>query len=147
MGLFWEDFEPGRSFTTGARTVTADDIEAFAALSGDHNAIHLDPAAARAAGFPAPIAHGALAIAVATGLVSRAELTRGTLLALLELHWRFLAPVCAGDTITVHLRVMDRRESRRADRGTIRLEADLVNQRGESVQRAELTELVLRRPN
>lgn len=30
----------------------------YAAASGDHNPIHVDPAAARAAGLPAPILHG-----------------------------------------------------------------------------------------
>lgn len=30
----------------------------YAAASGDHNPIHLDPTAARAAGLPAPILHG-----------------------------------------------------------------------------------------
>lgn len=30
----------------------------YAEASGDHNPIHLDPAAARAAGLPAPILHG-----------------------------------------------------------------------------------------
>jgi len=104
-GLFFEDFVEGRGFVTGPRTVTAADMAAFAALSGDDNAIHRDAVAAATAGFAAPIAHGALGIAIATGLASQLGLTRGTLLALAGLSWRFRAPILDGDTITLHLQV------------------------------------------
>ncbi len=36
----------------------ADAPQRYAEASGDHNPIHLDPAAARAVGLPAPILHG-----------------------------------------------------------------------------------------
>ncbi|MGH8881642.1 MAG: MaoC/PaaZ C-terminal domain-containing protein, partial [Stackebrandtia sp.] len=38
--------------------VTRDDLAAYAQASGDHNPIHLDDAAAQAAGLPGVIAHG-----------------------------------------------------------------------------------------
>jgi len=144
-GLYFEDFVAGREFVTAPRTVTAADMAAFAALSGDDNAIHRDAAAAAAAGFAAPIAHGALGIAVATGLASRLGMTRDTLLALAGLSWRFRAPIMAGDTVTLQLRVTGLRKTSAADRGLVTLAAELKNQDGVLVQEGEFLELVRRR--
>jgi acyl dehydratase len=145
-GLFFEDFVKGRSFVTAPRTVTADDIAAFAGLSADDNAIHRDATAAAAAGFRAPIAHGALGIAIATGLASQLGLTRGTLLALTGLSWRFRAPIMAGDTVTLSLLVSGIRNTSASDRGLVTLTAELTNQDGVLVQEGEFVELVRRRP-
>lgn len=51
-------------------TVERADLAAYAEASGDHNPIHLDEAAAEAAGLPNVIAHGMYTM----GLVSRAVL-------------------------------------------------------------------------
>ena len=44
----------------------------YAEASGDHNPIHLDPAAARAAGLPAPILHGLYTMAQVARCAGRA---------------------------------------------------------------------------
>ena len=144
-GLYFEDFVEGRSFESAARMVTAADMAAFAALSGDDNAIHRDPAAAQAAGFRAPIAHGALGIAIATGLASKLGLTRGTLLALAGVSWRFRVPIVDGDIVRLHLRVTGKRGTSVPDRGLVTLGAELRNQDGVLVQEGEFLELVRRR--
>ena len=146
MSLYYEDFEVGREFTSPSVQVTDEDIRHFADLSGDHNPLHLDPAAAQAAGFPGPVAHGALGIALATGLASRMELTRRSLVALVGLTWRFSAPVFPGDRLTLHLRVSARRATSRPGTGVVTLAAELRNQRGEVVQEGEFLELVRQRP-
>ena len=143
--MFYEDFIEGSQFRSGARTVTADDIRTFSHLSGDRNAIHLEEAAARAAGFDTVIAHGALGLALATGLASGLELTQGSLIALAGISWRFRAPVYPGDAIALTLTVKGKRGTRSADRGLVTLAAELVNQRGDVVQEGEFVELVRRR--
>lgn len=45
--------------------VSAVDLALFAAASGDHNPLHLDVDAARAAGFDRPLVHGMLTMAYA----------------------------------------------------------------------------------
>ncbi len=52
--------------------LTRNEIERFAAWSGDHNPVHLDCQAACGAGLVGPVAHGVLGIIRALGSVSRA---------------------------------------------------------------------------
>jgi acyl dehydratase len=145
MGMYFEDFEAGASFVTPGRVLTEADVRAFAELSGDRNPIHLDGAAARQAGFLGPIAHGALGLSAATGLASQLGLTRGTLIALVGISWRFRGPIYHGDEVSLHLRVSSSRATGNPARGLVTLAADLKNQRGEVVQDGEFVELVARR--
>lgn len=145
MGMCYEDFTPGARFDTALRTLTAADIAGFATVSGDHHPLHTDPAAARRAGFPDVIAHGVLGLAVATGLAGRLGLTHGTLVALVGVTWRFLAPILPGDELSARLEVKSRRPTSRPDRGLVTLAVAMVNQRGETVQEGEWVELVLAR--
>jgi len=145
MGMHFEDFEDAGQFVTAGRLITEADVHAFAELSGDRNPIHLDRAAAIAAGFAGPIAHGALGLSVATGLANRLELTRGTLVALVGVNWRFRAAIYYDDMVTLHLRVASRRATGNPARGLLTLAAELKNQRGEVVQDGEFVELIARR--
>ena len=145
MGMHFEDFEDAGQFVTAGRLITEADVHAFAELSGDRNPIHLDRAAAIAAGFAGPIAHGALGLSVATGLANRLELTRGTLVALVGVNWRFRAAIYYDDMVTLHLQVASRRATGNPARGLLTLAAELKNQRGEVVQDGEFVELIARR--
>jgi acyl dehydratase len=60
---------PQHGSTTGqtvfvTRQVSTEMVRRYAEASGDHNPIHLDPAAARAAGLPGLIAHGMCVMAL-----------------------------------------------------------------------------------
>ncbi len=146
MGLHFEEFEEGRTFEGGERTVGDAEIVAFAELSGDRNPLHLDEEYARGTPFGGRVAHGALGIAIATGLMARTGLTAGTLVALLGLDWRFVAPIRPGDRLRLTLRVAERRELPGRDRGVVKFVAELVNQQGALVQSGEIVELIRRRP-
>ncbi len=143
--MYFEDFEEGGAFVTADRLIGEADVRAFAELSGDRNPIHLDPAAAAEAGFEGPIAHGALGLAVATGLANQLALTRGTLVALVGISWRFRGAVYYGDRVSLHLRVAAKRATGNLARGLVTLAAELRNQRGEVVQEGEFVELIARR--
>jgi len=144
-GLYYEELLPGRSFETGSRTITQDDVEAFAEVSGDRNPLHLDEEYARASAFGGRVAHGVLGLAVATGLVNALGLTRGTLVALLGVNWDFVAPLYPGSTIRVALRVHSRRATSDAGRGLVILTGELIEEEGRVIQRGELRMLVRRR--
>jgi len=59
QGVYLEDLEIGQT-AERRRTVAAADIDAFAAVTGDNNPIHLDEAYAQATPFKGRIAHGML---------------------------------------------------------------------------------------
>ena len=61
-GLYLEDLTVGK-FSERMHTVEEADIEAFAAVSGDRNPVHLDEVYASATQFKGRIAHGMLSAA------------------------------------------------------------------------------------
>jgi acyl dehydratase len=144
-GLFYEELEPGRQFRTAGRLVTQADVAAFADVSGDRNPLHLDESYARESVFGQRVAHGVLGLAVATGLINAAGLTRGTLVAFLGVTWDFVTPLYPDTEVRVELEVVARRETSHPDRGLVVLGTSLVAGTDEVVQRGELRVLVRRR--
>jgi len=117
----FHDIRDGWEFATMRRTILDADIIAFAGLSGDFNALHIDDEAARAQGYPQRIAHGMLIASIVTGL--RSPLDSIELVAFLETSRIFHAPVYAGDTIWANYRVESKRLSNRnPSRGIVTLQ-------------------------
>ncbi|SDD99701.1 MaoC/PaaZ C-terminal domain-containing protein [Glycomyces harbinensis] len=87
------ELEAGAAVFSASFTVERSDLAAYAEASGDRNPIHLDEAAAKAAGLPDVIAHGMYTM----GLVSRAVLEWAAEAApearLTEFSARFAKPV------------------------------------------------------
>ncbi len=147
MALYFEDLHVGMRLETQARTVTEADIVAFAGLSGDFNPLHVDATFAAKTPFGQRIAHGLLVLSMVTGLHSRAGWFDGTTLAFLEISkWQFLKPVFPGDTIHTVTEITELRPTSKADRGVVRYNNQVYNQRGELVQEGEFVLLLLRRP-
>lgn len=144
--MYFEDFEVGATFTTSERTVTESDVMTFARVSGDMNPLHIDREFAKDAGFGTPLAHGLLVLSIASGLGIQTGIFTGTNLALLGLEdWRFVAPVHFGDTIRMHSTVLEARRSSKPDRGVVRIEQDVKNQRDETVQKGVFVSLMMTR--
>lgn len=144
--LFYEDVTLGAEYRSAAHTVSAADIAAFATLTRDHHPLHLDESYARARGFPAVIAHGLFGLSLMEGLKAEMKVYEHTSIA--SLGWdevRFKAPILAGDTVHVVFRFVDKRPSRRADRGVVIEALELVNDRAEIVTSARHASLVLTR--
>ena len=83
---------------THRRTLSQDDLDAFADLSGDDNPIHVDPAKAAQLTFGTTVAHGMLLATVCDGALRRT----------VDWPWRaaaltFPAPTPAGTEVAVHL--------------------------------------------
>jgi acyl dehydratase len=144
--LHYEDLEVGLRWTSGARTVTEADVVAFAGVSGDFNPIHVDAEFAASTSFGERIAHGALVLAMATGLRQQEGTFRGTLKAWLGISdWRFRAPVRLGDTVHVITEVAGRRETKDPGAGLVTQAVEVRNTRDAVVASGEFATLVLRR--
>lgn len=96
QGYAIDALKPGMS-ATYERTVTVADIEAFAAVSGDHNPVHLDDAYAKTTMFKGRIAHGMLAASFISTAI--AEKLPGPGSVYLAQSLSFKAPVRPGDKV------------------------------------------------
>ncbi|MFH1350328.1 MAG: MaoC/PaaZ C-terminal domain-containing protein [Pseudomonadota bacterium] len=133
-GKFFEELEIGQEFPTSGRTITESDILTFAGFSGDFNPLHLDEEFAKLTPFKSRVPHGLCIISIATGLIERLGVVNVTALACLEIAWKFFEPVMIGDTIRVIMRVIEKRESQKGDRGLVAFEMDVLNQHGKKVE-------------
>lgn len=140
------DLRVGDSVCAGPRTVTSGDIAHFAAFTGDAFYAHTDEQAARANPlFGGIVAHGYLVLSFAAGLFVAPE--PGPVLANYGVdRLRFLTPVRAGDELTVVLTAKQITPRVDADYGEVRWDADVTNQRGESVLRYDVLTLVAKEP-
>ena len=146
---FFEDIPIGQSERSGGRTVMQADIVSFAGLSGDFNEIHINADYASQTPFKQPIAHGLLVVAIASGLFTRSALNtaiKPNLIALMDLKWKFLKPVFAGDTIYVEIAVIDKRNTSNPERGILINKRTVLNQHGDSVQEGEAMLMIRRQP-
>ncbi len=132
--LHLEDFEPGRVFELGCRTITADEIVAFG-RQFDPQPFHVDAEAARDSPFGGLIASGWHSCAILMRLWYDAVLRGSAALGspgVDEVRW--LRPVRPGDVLTGRGEVLDVRPStRRPGRGTAFVRMTLDNQDGETV--------------
>ena len=146
-GLYWEQWEIGAEFESPARTVTEADIVAFAGLSGDYNPLHVDEEYCKTTPFGGRIAHGPLVYAIAAGLLFQLHLYDDTLIAFLGFeNLKFTKPVRPGDTIRARIKVLDKRETSNPERGVMRRQLLVLNQRGEVVQEGIQAFLLKRKP-
>ncbi len=146
-GRYFEDFAVGDEFVTPARTITSTDIVNFACLTGDFNEVHTNFEYCKGTQFGEPIAHGPLIYGIMGGLQYASGVNDGTMLALLQIdNWKMLNVVKHGDTIRMHARVLEKKESSKLDRGVITFARKCVNQHGTVVQEMKATLMYKRRP-
>jgi acyl dehydratase len=146
-GLYFDDYVPGTVYRTVGRTVTEADIGLYAGLSGDHNQLHTNDVWVREnTTFPGRIAHGPLGLAIAMGLGASLGLSEGTTVAFMEIEsWKFTGPILIGDTISVEVVIAEKRETSKPDRGVLKRDMRVINQRDEVVQEGRVVTLVKRR--
>ena len=118
------------------RTVSEEEVLLFAKVSGDTNPVHLDEAYAATTQFGGRIAHGMLTGAFISAAVALTMPGPGSIY--LGQTMSFRAPVMIGDTLTVKLEVISKRERK----NIAVLACKVVNQAGTVVVKGEATALV-----
>jgi oxepin-CoA hydrolase/3-oxo-5,6-dehydrosuberyl-CoA semialdehyde dehydrogenase len=137
-----EELRPGDTIVAGPRTVTQEDVEHFAAFTGDTFYAHMDDAAAAANPlFGERVAHGYLIVSLAAGLFVDPD--PGPVLANFGVdNLRFLTPVKFGDALTVTLTCKQITPRDTAGYGEVRWDTDVTRRDGESVARYDVLTLV-----
>lgn len=124
--VIYDEIRLGQTART-VRTLSLQDIQAFAAVSGDTNPAHLDPAYANATLFHGVIAHGMWGGALISALLGTVFPGPGTIYLEQVLH--FTKPVRVGDTLTVTVTVTAKDDEKKR----VELDCQVLNQRAERV--------------
>jgi phosphate acetyltransferase/phosphate butyryltransferase len=117
------------------RTLTASDVQLFAAMSGDINPQHIDPQFAESTRFHGVIAHGMWGAALISAVLGTRLPGPGTIYVGQTLT--FHRPVRVGDTLTISVAVASRDEAKRR----LVLDCSCTNQEGKPVITGEATVL------
>lgn len=129
------------------RLVTEQDLSSFTEISGDRHPIHTDAEYARGTIFGQKILQGPFGIAVAVGLFGQFTQFAEAAIALSDVNeWRFKAPVYIGDSLTLRMKIGDKRLLSAGDRGIVQRRMTLVNQHGVGVQQGSMGLLLWCRP-
>lgn len=145
QGLTFEEHQPGARYRTLGRTVSQTDIVSFVNLCGFNEPLFMDMEYVRTQSiFARRAAPGALTFALAEGLVMQTGLIHGTGMAFLGADLKVVAPVLEDDTIRVDIEVVDKRETRKPDRGIVTYVHGVLNQRDETVLEARLQRMIRR---
>jgi len=109
-----------------SKTITEEDVFAFADATGDFNPLHIDEEYARRTVFGHRIAHGILTAGIISTVLGGEIPGLGTIF--VELHIKFLKPVYYGDTMTATATVTEIINPKR-----VRLMVACLNQKDEDV--------------
>lgn len=106
--LRFRDIELGQTFEL-ERTFTVEDVERFAAVSGDWSPLHVDPGYAASTEFGGCVLHGMLLASLFSQLVGMR--IPGTLALYLGQDLTFRRPVLVGETVRASARVTGKNEA------------------------------------
>ena len=144
LGLLFDQFYFGAVFVCLSRMVTEADTVNFAGVSGDYNPLHTDQEFGKTTPFEGRIAHGVLGLAIATGQANQLGIFEGTTIALMMQTVKYTGAVRFGDTIHLELKVAEKKESSKLDRGVVVFDTAVLNQHGKSVIEGQWTLLMKR---
>jgi acyl dehydratase len=143
--VHFEEFRVGDRYRTLGRTVSDFEILQFVTLTGFTEPLFMDMEyVARESLFKRRAAPGALTFALSEGLIMQTGLIHGTGMAWLGGELRIVAPVLEGDTIRVEVEIVDKRETKKSDRGIVTYRHRVMNQRDELVLEAKVQRMIRR---
>lgn len=145
IGFFYEDLSLGMCFRTVGRTVTETDLVNFTNFSWLTEEVFTNTAERAGMALPPRVIPGAMVYAMAEGLLLPAIQNVG--LAFLNMTLDVRGPTCVGDTLHVEVRVDEMRLTSKGDRGLVRTENRVVNQRGQTVLVYTPLRMLRRRPD
>lgn len=129
--ITYDDLQVGDS-ASYTRSLTEEELVLFAAVSGDVNPVHLDPAFAANSMFKERIAHGMWSGSLISAALATVMPGPGTIY--LEQSLSFKRPVKLDDTLTVTLTVASKNPKNR-----VTMQCRVTNQRDEAIVVGEAT--------
>ena len=147
IGQYFEDFSPGRTYATDRRTITEADHVNFTTSFGFFEPLFMDRAyVTRETPYEKPIVPGALTFSMAEGLTILSGILHGTGMAFLGVDLTVVQPVFINDTIRVVIEVVERRETKKSDRGIVTFSHLVSNQDDQTVMAYTIKRMLRRKP-
>jgi acyl dehydratase len=144
-GVYFEDFFPGKIYSTHRRTITETDLVNFMTLCGFYEPLFMDQGYVEAeTAFARPIVPGALTLSYAEGLSILSGILHHTGMAFLGMELTVLKPVFVGDTIGVEIEVIEKRGTQKPDRGIVTFRHRVINQKDERVLEYQIKRMIRR---
>jgi acyl dehydratase len=144
---YFEDFAVGDVHELGSRSLSEDQIIAFA-REFDPQSFHIDPEAAKSSAFGTLVASGWHTVAAFMSLLVKGLLNDTASMGspgIEGIQW--LRPVKPGDRLNASIRVLETTPSKsRPDRGIVKTEGRLTNQDGDLVMTLRAVNFFGRRP-
>jgi acyl dehydratase len=146
QGLHFEDFSGGKIYPTSRRTLTETDLVTFTTLCGFYEPLFFDqPYVETTSQFKKRIAPGALTFSLAEGLTILSGILYKTGMAFLGVEMEVLKPTFVGDTLTVEIEVLEKRETKKADRGIVTFRHQVINQDNRLVMEYKIKRMIKRK--
>ena len=110
MAHTYDSIQVGDTFEW-TRTLTPEDVQQFADVTGDDNPIHIDPEYAATTRFGKPIAHGVLVLGLVSKVLGRDFPGPGSVA--VSISAKFLRPVPVGSEVRVEVKISEKIERHR----------------------------------
>ena len=133
LGKAFDEISEGETFGQSL-TIDASHISRACGMFGDFNPLHSDAEFCANSRFGRPILHGPMTSAFMSASIGM--YFYGTAVAYLEHNCRFVAPVFAGDTLSVQWTITQTLDKPRSNGGIAVLRGECKNQRGEQIAEA-----------
>ena len=145
-GLHFEDFTEGKIYPTSRRTVTETELVTFSTLCGFYEPLFFDqPYVESTSQFKKRITPGALTFSLAEGLTILSGILYKTGMAFLGVEMEVLKPTFIGDTLTVEIEVIEKRETKKADRGIVTFRHRVINQDNTLIMEYRIKRMIKRK--
>jgi len=131
QGLYYEQMPVGLKFRSMGRTLTETDLVSYINLTWFTEELFVDQHHRPDHALPARVVPGGMIYTFAEGLVAPSLQYTG--LAFLGMELDIKRPTLVGDTIYVHVEVIESRPASSGNRGLVRSRNTVVNQRGETL--------------
>lgn len=146
---YYEDLQVGEQIITEKRVITAEDIDAFADLSGDHFYAHKRDTDFTGTMFEKQVAHGYFILSAAAGLFVDGSDLGPVLLNYGIDELRFTKPVYPGAEITIRFTCkekipQDKKEETDIPKGIVKWLVEMLDETGEMVGIATILTMVKR---
>ena len=145
QGLFFEEFKTDTVYRTDRRTITEADHVNFTTSFGFFEPLFMDQTyVENETPYKKCLVPGALTFSIAEGLTILSGILHKTGMAFLGVDLEVHNPVFMGDSLTVEIKVVDKRESKKSDRGIVTFTHQVKNQDGETVMEYRVKRMIRR---